>query len=215
MQGIVYNILEVVQLYYKGKTAGKIMLIFSGKANNQNGMGNNNNVNVWGANSVNSNKQINPYNQSVNPQYNQPVNPQYNQAVYNQPVNGGYNQPVNPYSQPIVNPGYNQGLMNAMFVQSGYNNQPYNNQPYNSQPYNQAQWGQNNPNNSPWGDLSQNNGWGNFVSTTPNYNSNQNPNMQNNNNINPLDVMGKLFNNPNTYQQGQNGGGNYQGNPYQ
>lgn len=177
------------------------MLMFSGSiAQNQN---------VWGVNSTNSNQQI--YTQG-NQQYNQP----------------GYSQPqVNPYSQPMVNPGYNQGLMNAMFIQSGYNNQPqpynqpptYNQPPPYNQPYNQPnqpQWGQSNPNNSPWGDLSQNNGWGNFVSTSPNYNSpsyNSPPNMQGNNNINPLDVMGKLFNNPNSFQnQPQNNP--YQGNPY-
>lgn len=147
---------EVVQLYYKGKAAGKVVLAVSGNGGSM--WGNNGNGNAWG------------------------------QQNYIPPVNPPYVPPVNPYSQPYPQPN--------MQPQWGNSQPMWQNQP-------------NTINNSPWGDLTQNNGWGNFAPTNnppPNYNPNP---------INPLLTLGTILNpqsnpySPPPYQ------GNQYGNPYQ
>lgn len=149
-----------MQLYYKGKTAGKVVLAVSGNVGNV--WGNTGNGNIWGQQN---------YVPPVNPPYVAPVNPPYNQG----------------YPQPNVQP------------QWGGNSQPmWQNQP-------------NTINNSPWGDLTQNNGWGSFAPTSnaPNYNPNP---------INPLLTLGTILNPPpqvNPYSPPPYQGNQYNGNPYQ
>merc|ERR1711915_747104 len=82
-------------------------------------------------------------------------------------------------------------------------------------------WGGNNSNpNSQWGDLSQNNGWGNFVSSNPTAFSNSGQPQ-----INPMQMLGNVFNNANMPPANNNpyggngnngyGGNSYGNNPYQ
>ena len=73
------------------------------------------------------------------------------------------------------------------------------------------------PNQSPWGDLNQNNGWGNFAPTNNgNFNSAPNIPMNNNPNINPLQVLGGVFGNLGANNANLGGNTNpYQKNPYQ
>jgi hypothetical protein len=156
-----------VQLYYKGRAAGKVFLTFGGQAGQR--------QNVWGANNAWEQK---CYNQGhTQPNYNQ----NYNQPSYNQPT---YNQP---YGQP-------------------------------NQFANQAMWGSqtNVPSNSPWGDLNQNNGWGSFNPSIPN-GSYSNPNIPPNNpNVNPMALIGGIFNQSSQPPPRAQGYGNpYSGNPYQ
>ena len=148
----------MVQLYYKGKTAGKVVLAVTGSSGN-----------AWGNTGYGQQNYVPP----VNP-YIPPVNP--------------YIPPVNPYSQPYSQP---------MQPQWGNSQPMWQNQP-------------NTINNSPWGDLTQNNGWGSFAPTS------SPPNNYNPNPINPLLALGTILNPPNNpyspppYQPNQ-----YNGNPYQ
>jgi hypothetical protein len=119
----------VVQLYYQGKAAGKVMLAISG------GQG----QNVWGQNSTNIGNtwgQANMNQGSVNPN----ISPPYTQTAYIQPA---YNQPT--YNQPFVQPNYSLGYQQPnQFGGQGWGS-------HGSIP-NNSPWGDLNKNNG-WGDF--------------------------------------------------------------
>ena len=123
---------------------------------------------------------------------------------------------TNPSIQPQSNWGQNQQWNKP--PQNQWAVQPQNqwSPPPQIPAYNSYGSQRNMGNQSPWGDLSQNNGWGSFAPTNPNGGFNSAPNIpQNNGNINPLQVLGGILGNVATNPSPGSSSNPYQTNPYQ